>query len=84
MWHGVNVGGIIGAPNSDTSIPVFVNKALNSYAINLYGHSSDDGTQLSQSQMSNAANFTGFDFNGAWGIDPSINNGLPYLKFVFK
>ena len=35
---------------------------------------------LTANQMKIQSSFIGFDFNTIWGIDPSINNGYPYLR----
>ncbi|MGB0175516.1 MAG: LamG-like jellyroll fold domain-containing protein [Owenweeksia sp.] len=41
---------------------------------------SDEGTGLTTAQMKSSANYTGFDFNTIWAINPNINNGYPYLR----
>ncbi len=41
---------------------------------------SDEGTGLTTAQMKSSGNYTGFNFNTIWAIDPNINNGYPYLQ----
>jgi len=54
----------------------------NCYYLNDFtsGGDADDSTALSAFQMKQQSSFVGFDFNTIWGIDPSINNGYPYLR----
>ena len=44
------------------------------------GTGADSTTPLSDSEMKDAANFAGFDFDGVWGVSPEKNGGYPYLK----
>ena len=37
-------------------------------------------TGLDASQMRSTHSFTGFNFDNIWAINPSINNGMPYLR----
>lgn len=43
--------------------------------------SSDGGTGVGTSQMKTEANFIGWDFVNVWGLNPSINDGYPFLPF---
>ena len=36
--------------------------------------------RLTETQMKNAANYTGFDFDNVWDISPAKNGGYPFLK----
>ncbi|MDA1569382.1 type II secretion system protein [Bacillus cereus] len=40
----------------------------------------DIGTGKTTAEMKNQATFTGFDFTAKWIIDPTKNDGLPYLR----
>jgi hypothetical protein len=42
--------------------------------------SSDGGTGYTTSEMKDQSNFSCFDFTTVWGIDPTINDGYPYLR----
>ena len=71
-------GGIIGfgpVLNSQTTFSI-----NSSYCTDFYG--SEYGTQLPAAQMKDKASFVGFDFDSVWGIDPSINDGYPYLLAI--
>jgi len=37
---------------------------------------------LTPTQMRNQASFTGWDFENVWAINPSINDGFPYLRTI--
>lgn len=36
------------------------------------------------SQMKTQGTFTGWDFTNTWGINPSINDGYPYLRWYYE
>lgn len=38
------------------------------------------GTPITTVQMKTQSTYTGWDFASIWGIEPSINNGYPYLR----
>ena len=40
----------------------------------------NSGTGLTTTEMKDKANFTGWDFDTVWDIDPSINDGYPFLR----
>jgi len=42
----------------------------------------DNVEALSTIEMKNRANFTGFDFDTVWAIEPSVNIGFPYLRVL--
>ena len=44
------------------------------------GYGIDTTTCLTTEQMKQQISFVGFDFDAVWAIDPSINNGYPYLR----
>lgn len=44
--------------------------------------STSGATPLLTAQMKVANNFANWDFVNVWGIDPSINNGYPYLRIT--
>lgn len=47
----------------------------------LGGGSCDDDHGLTDEQMKDQTNFTGWNFDGIWAIDPSKNDGYPYLDW---
>ncbi|MFD0586449.1 S-layer homology domain-containing protein [Paenibacillus sp. GCM10027627] len=72
---GWNLGGFVGYQDAATV------RITNSY----YDINIDNGlgTLTSTADMKLQSTYTGFDFSdggGSWGIDPSYNNGYPYLK----
>jgi len=46
------------------------------------GNSVQDTMLLTESEMKDVANFTGFDFIAVWAIDEEQNNGFPHLRFL--
>jgi hypothetical protein len=44
---------------------------------------SSSGTGLTTAQMKTQSSYVGWDFDTLWGIDPTINEGYPYLR-VFE
>jgi len=78
-------GGIIGYLD-------FENTARNSYFLSgtatsgVAGQNNSSGTivenilSLNEVQMKEDSSFIGFDFTNTWAINPTINNGYPYLR----
>ncbi len=72
-----------GAPSSDPGgliSYVDAGDVYDSYWNTDSSATSDEGTGLTTAQMKSSANYTGFDFNTIWAINPNINNGYPYLR----
>ena len=56
---------------------------LNTLATAVYGkddNSFSNVLSLTPTQMEQQSSFVGFDFTNTWAINPSINNGYPYLQ----
>ena len=71
-------GGIAGRIEYDTS-------SNNCYYLNIIdkgiGEGINDSTvACTAAEMRQASTFVGFDFNTVWAIDPSKNDGFPYLR----
>ena len=71
-------GGIAGANHSSVSYCYNLNNISASVGLN-YGTFANVHT-LTETQMKQQSSFTGFDFDTKWAINPSINNGYPYLR----
>ncbi len=73
-------GGIATFNSSGIYTNNFYDKQVNSYQYDL------GGTGLNTAQMKTASTFTnaGWDFTNVWGIDPTKNNGYPYLRYQYE
>jgi len=81
--NNITIGGILAHHVAPTGMNIhFGNTATYSYALDMHGCS--QGTQLTEAQMRNGASFIGFNFDDVWDISPSVNNGFPFLRFVFR
>jgi hypothetical protein len=70
---GLHIGGLVGMVNGG-----MINSSY--YDRNVSGRNdTDKGEGRTTAQMKREVTFLGWDFNSAWGIDPTINNGYPYL-----
>ena|GEM_PF-2187015 len=68
--------------NIDSAQMADGNPAKVKKGVGYVGYGTDGTTSLTTAQMKVAANFVGFDFYTVWAIDPSVNNGYPYLRDV--
>ena len=72
-------GGIAGETSSAMNNCYY----LNTIAVATYGkddNSFSNVLSLTPVQMKQQSSFVGFDFTNTWAINPSINNGYPYLR----
>ncbi len=70
-----NVGGLVGTADGNTVV------TSGYWDIQTSGWiTSPAGRGESTSDMNTQSTFVDYDFTNIWGIDPTINNGYPYLK----
>ncbi|MFA6469446.1 MAG: GLUG motif-containing protein [Bacteroidota bacterium] len=72
------LGGLIG----DCCSGSVANSYWDTEASGAASNPSGTGTGLTTAQMKTQSSFSGWDFSSIWAINPSVNNGYPYLQWA--
>jgi len=78
--NNVRFGGIAGTSSDLMQNSFYLNTTATTA---VHGTSDNEFTNvqaLTIAQMRNQASFTGWDFTNIWAINPTVNNGFPYLR----
>ena len=82
-----SVMGIVGTPTGLEGLVNWKNSSatiLSSYYDSeVLGQVAGEGTPKTTAQMKQKATFSGWDFKDIWGIKSTINDGYPYLLWVY-